>query len=102
MEATRAVVAQTFIIVLVVHVVGNIAGFFAGVIIGAAGERVIARLRLRLYKHILSQDMAFFDQHKSGDLVSRLGSDTVLVQQATTQHINEAIVAFLKAARALG
>ena len=60
-DETRAAVAQTFILVLIVHFAGNAAGFLAGVMIGAAGERVIARLRLRLFKHIFSQDMSFFD-----------------------------------------
>ena len=100
-DETRAAVAQTFILVLIVHFAGNAAGFLAGVMIGAAGERVIARLRLRLFKHILSQDMSFFDQRKSGDLVSRLGSDTTLVQLATTQSINEATVALVKVISAI-
>ena len=78
------------------HVAGNALGFVAGVLIGVASERVVARLRNRLYSHILSQEMAFFDEHKSGELVSRLGSDTLLVQQATTTALNEAIIGFFK------
>lgn len=63
---------------------------------GLAGERVVARLRNRLYGHILTQEMGFFDGRKTGELVSRLGSDTVLVQQATTNSIAEASVGLIK------
>jgi len=76
--------------------VGMLLGFIRGAIMGAAGERVVARLRNRLYQHILGQEMGFFDARKTGELVSRLGSDTLLVQQATTSSIAEATVGVLK------
>ena len=43
------------------------------------------KARRRLYEHLLRQEMGFFDAQKSGDLVSRLGSDTLLLQQATIE-----------------
>ena len=67
-----------------------------GAIQGLCGERVVARLRARLYRHMLSQEMGWFDETKSGDLVSRLGSDTQLVRQATTQSLNDFITALLR------
>ena len=36
-----------------------------------AGERLSVRLRLSLFNSLLQQDMAFFDEHKTGELVSR-------------------------------
>jgi ABC-type multidrug transport system fused ATPase/permease subunit len=47
-----------------------------------AGHRMVARLRRQLYAAILSQDAAFFDSHKTGDLLSRLSSDADLLQDA--------------------
>ena len=47
-----------------------------------AGHRLVARLRRKLYAAILSQDAAFFDSHKTGDLLSRLSSDADLLQDA--------------------
>ena len=44
----------------------------------------------------LEQEIGFFDAHKSGDLVSRLGTDTQLVQTATTQSINDFLIGILK------
>ena len=44
-EETRDTVARTFVLVLAVHVAGNALGFVAGVLIGVASERVVARAR---------------------------------------------------------
>ena len=94
--ATRDTVTRVFTLALSLHVAGNVFGFLAGFATGVAGERVISRLRRRLYEHLLTQEMSFFDSHKSGDLVSRLGADTLLVQQATTQALNECLIGLIK------
>jgi len=44
------------------------------------GERVVADLRNRLYGHLLDLDQTFFEQTRSGDLVSRLSADTELLR----------------------
>jgi ABC transporter fused permease/ATP-binding protein len=51
------------------------------------GERIVARLRDRLYRSILSQEIAFFDQRRTGDLTNRLASDTTLLQSAVSSNI---------------
>jgi ATP-binding cassette subfamily B protein len=53
-----------------------------------AGERVIARLRNDLYQAILDQEIAFFDQERTGDLTSRLSSDTSTLQGAVSANIS--------------
>jgi len=95
-SVTQDTLTRVFIIVLSLHVAGNVLGFLAGCATGVAGERVVSRLRRRLYDHLLTQEMGFFDSYKSGDLVSRLGSDTQLVQQATTRALNECLVGLIK------
>ncbi|XP_055327553.1 mitochondrial potassium channel ATP-binding subunit-like [Paramacrobiotus metropolitanus] len=44
-------------------------------LLAAAGERLAARLRLALFAGLIKQDIAFFDAHKTGELVSRLAID---------------------------
>ena len=80
---------KAMILVMVLHVSGVVAQFVRHAIMGAVGERLVARLRNQLYGSILKQEIAFFDEHKSGELVSRLGSDTTLLQNATSQSIPE-------------
>ena len=44
------------------------------------GERVVADIRRRLYEHLLTLDMGFFESTRTGELQSRLSTDTELVQ----------------------
>ncbi len=54
-----------------------------------AGERIVARLRERLYRNLIGQEIAFFDQRRTGELISRLSSDTTVLQN--TASVNLAI-----------
>jgi len=53
-----------------------------------AGERVITRLRKELYRAILDQEVAFFDKERTGDLMSRLASDTATIQGSVSANIS--------------
>jgi ATP-binding cassette, subfamily B, bacterial len=44
------------------------------------GERVVADLRERLFRHLLTLEMGFFERTRSGELVSRLSADTELLR----------------------
>ena len=56
-DSTRTTVAYWMSLTLLLHLVANVLGFLRGSLMGVAGERVVARLRGRLYSHILSQEM---------------------------------------------
>ena len=49
-----------------------------------AGNRIVSRIRRRLFASILSQETSFFDQTKSGDLMSRLSNDAWFIKGAMT------------------
>lgn len=57
------------------------------------GERLVARLRLRIMKHLLRHDAAFYDQekHKVGDLISRLSSDAYVVSRSITSNLPDGL-----------
>ncbi len=44
------------------------------------GERVMTDLRQAVYAHVLRQSPAFFETTQTGEVLSRLGTDTTLVQ----------------------
>ena len=58
------------------------------VLFTVAGERVVARLRERLYRSILDQEVAFFDERRTGELTNRLSSDTTVIQSAVSVNIS--------------
>ena len=45
------------------------------------GERVTADLRSAVYRHVVKQSPAFFETNATGEVLSRLTTDTTLVQQ---------------------
>ena len=53
-----------------------------------AGERAVARIRERLFAGILDQEIAFFDQSRTGELTNRLSSDTTVLQSAVSVNIS--------------
>ncbi|MCA9489350.1 MAG: ATP-binding cassette domain-containing protein [Myxococcales bacterium] len=53
-----------------------------------SGERVVTRLRADLYRAILGQDTAFFDTTRTGELTSRLSSDTTVLQNTVTVNVS--------------
>ena len=87
----------TMMLVFILTLVGSAMGWVRLCIQGLAGERVVARLRLGLYKSILSQDISFFDETKSGEIVSRLGSDATLLQGSLSQGIPELLSGLTRA-----
>ena len=54
-----------------------------------SGERLVARLRKRLFAAYLYQDMAFFDEQKTGELMNRLASDCTEMQETLTRTLGE-------------
>ena len=67
-----------------------------------AGERVVMNLRSRLYGHILSQEIGFFDQRRTGELVSRLAADTSVIQSAVSVNLSMTLRNLVQTLGALG
>ncbi|MGZ6125982.1 MAG: ABC transporter ATP-binding protein [Myxococcales bacterium] len=57
-------------------------------LISVAGERAVTRVREKLFASILDQEIAFFDQRRTGELTSRLASDTAVLQNAVSANIS--------------
>ena len=83
---------ESMIYVIIVHIVGVTAHYLRSFIMGAAGVRIVARTRNRLYRCILKQEIAFFDVTKTGELASRLGSDTGLLEEGISTALPEVTI----------
>lgn len=57
----------------------------------SVGYRAVAEVRKMLFEAIIRQDIAYFDSARVGDLLSRLSSDTQLVQRAVTINVSVAL-----------
>ncbi len=58
------------------------------VLFSLAGERGVRRVRERLYASLVSQDIGFFDASRTGELVSRLGTDCATLQSLLSSQIS--------------
>ncbi len=63
--------------------------FAEAYLLGATGERVIARLRTDLYGHLIRLSPGFFDDRSSGELTSRLASDCGTLQSVLGHQVAE-------------
>uniref|UniRef100_A0A7S2PB08 ABC transporter n=1 Tax=Leptocylindrus danicus TaxID=163516 RepID=A0A7S2PB08_9STRA len=61
------------------------------------GGRVNSRLRLKLMDSLLAQEIGFFDTTKTGDITSRLCSDTTMVGDQVTLNVNVFLRSFVQA-----
>jgi len=68
------------------------------IILRIVGERVVARLRSQLYRKTFVQNAEFFDANRVGDLISRLGSDTIIVGKSITQNLSDGLRALVSGA----
>ncbi|KAJ1913946.1 ATP-binding cassette permease mdl1, partial [Coemansia sp. S17] len=93
---------QVFVGLGSVFVVGAIANAGRVMLIRTAGERMIARLRKSIFERIMHQDMGFFDRNRSGDLVSRLSTDTSIVSKSITNNVSDGLRASISAVAGLG
>lgn len=88
-------ITQFCALVAAVFVIGAIANFGRTYLLRSVGERLVARLRSRLFLKILSQDSYFFDVGptkdgmKTGDLLSRLSSDTQIISRTLSGNISD-------------
>ncbi len=55
------------------------------------GERVVADLRSAVFRHVLSLSPSFFEVTKSGELLSRLTTDTTLIQNVVGSSLSIAL-----------
>jgi ABC-type bacteriocin/lantibiotic exporter with double-glycine peptidase domain len=72
------------ILLVLLFVVQSIFAMMRTWLFTAAGERIVAQLRARLFEAILSQDVEFFDHRRTGELTNRLSADTTILQGTVT------------------
>jgi ABC-type multidrug transport system fused ATPase/permease subunit len=53
-----------------------------------AGERTVKRIRATLLKKLMEQEIGFFDGQKTGDLLSRINSDSTVLQNTLSVNIS--------------
>ena len=102
--AQPLVVSQVITVVEAAQPLGNLVWILVGLVVASAalsgfrhyllqrtGEGVVLSSRKALVRRMLNLPVSEFDQRRTGDLVSRVGSDTTLLRAVLTQGLVEAV-----------
>jgi ATP-binding cassette subfamily B protein len=75
------------ILLVLLFLVQSIFAMLRAWLFTAAGERIVANLRVGLFEAIVGQDIEFFDHRRTGELTNRLSVDTTVLQNAVTVNL---------------
>src|SRR6187431_3797991 len=78
--ANAAAIDKYFLLLLVAAAVFAAFASLRMYLVNWIGERVVADLRSAVYARVIRMDPAFFEVTKTGEVLSRLTTDTTLVQ----------------------
>ncbi len=86
-----AVLDAALVILLGVIMLLAAATFFRSYLVAWVGERVVADLRRDVFAHILKLSPSFFEVTKTGEILSRLTTDTTLIQTVVGSTVSMAL-----------
>ncbi|NWJ45973.1 MAG: ABC transporter ATP-binding protein [Chloroflexi bacterium] len=69
--------------------------FLQSYLLNNAGERIVNDLRVKLYSHLQTLSLGFFNERRTGELMSRLTNDVTMVQNAVTTNLISAAQSLL-------
>ena len=88
-DANRTMLNRLTVGLLILFGIQAVVSFGGSYLLQWTGERIVADLRQRLYRHIHRLSLRFFANTRTGDLTSRLTNDVGSVRDAVTQALAE-------------
>jgi ATP-binding cassette subfamily B protein len=74
-------------IILAIYIGAVISSYFQTLLMGRVGQNVLFGLRNAIFKKLGNLPVAFFNQNKAGDLISRINNDTDKLNQFFSQSL---------------
>ena len=78
-------------LLVVIFIVGLISNYIQIITMGGVGRRLLFNLRNKIFAKLQSLPVAFFNQNKAGDLISRINNDTDKLNQFFSQALMQFI-----------
>lgn len=82
---------RSSLVLVAVFAAQAVAVFFRHYLMSWVGERVVADMRVRVYRHLLGMPQAFFHRKRTGELLSRLSDDVARVQNTVGTDLSMAL-----------
>jgi ATP-binding cassette, subfamily B, bacterial len=86
-----ALIDSYFLVMIGVAAVLALASAFRYYLVTTLGERIVADLRGDVFAHVTSLSPAFFDEAKTGEVISRLTADTTQIKAAVGASVSVAL-----------
>lgn len=79
------------VILIVIYLSALVAAYFQTMLMGGVGQRLLFNLRNAVFHKLQELPVAFFNQNKAGDLISRINNDTDKLNQFFSQALMQFI-----------
>ncbi len=86
-----ALLNQITLILIAIFLLQSVFYFIRAYLLSFIGERVMADLRIRLFSHLQTLSLSFYNDRRTGELVSRLTNDVSTVRSLVTSDISTAL-----------
>ena len=90
-----SVLAVAVAAVIVIAVIGAIAGYVEKQIVAGLGQQVGHELRCRIYTHAQRLSMSYHDKKRTGDIISTATADVDAIQGAVTSGVLDTVYSTL-------
>jgi len=81
--------------IIAVFLLQAVLNAYSTYVLGLNGQRIIAGLRELLYQKLIKLPVSFLDKSGSGEMVSRMTNDTMVVKELITTHLIGAITGMI-------
>ena len=82
---------QITLVLIGIFALQSVFYFVRAYLLAFIGERVMADLRIRLFEHLQFLSLSFFNERRTGELVSRVTNDVSMVRALVTSDISTAL-----------
>jgi subfamily B ATP-binding cassette protein MsbA len=90
-QADTALLNKITIILIIIFASQSVFYFIRSFMLSFIGERVMADLRIQLFEHLQRLSLSFYNERRTGELVSRLTNDVSTVRNVVTSDLSTAL-----------
>jgi subfamily B ATP-binding cassette protein MsbA len=90
-QADTALLNQITLILILIFASQSVFYFIRSYTLSFIGERVMADLRIELFEHLQRLSLGFYNERRTGELVSRLTNDVSTVRNVVTSDLSTAV-----------
>lgn len=84
----RDMLVKISIGIILIYTVKGIAYYGQSIAMSHVGQRIIYRLRTELFNHIVRLPTGYFERRKTGQIISRVTNDVLIIQNMIHQSMN--------------